>query len=73
MKDSSSLSILMLFLFEIMQLFVEETKRYYYQYLDILGRGHISLPDVTIQEMYLFLSITVQMGQDQRNTTNYRK
>jgi len=25
------------------------------------------LPDVTIQEMYCFLSVTVQMGHDQRD------
>jgi hypothetical protein len=56
----------MLFFLEIMQLLVEETNRYYHPYLDTLDEGRSPLPDVTKQEMYLFLSITVQMGHDQR-------
>jgi len=28
--------------------------------------GHCTLPDVTIQEMFLFLSIMLQMGHSQR-------
>jgi hypothetical protein len=64
-KDSSPLSMFMLFFLETMQLLVEETNRYYHQYLDALYEGCSSLPDVTIKEMYLFLSIIVQMGHDQ--------
>ena len=45
-KDSSPLSILMLFFFEIIQLLVEETNRYYHQYLDTLDEWWSSLPDV---------------------------
>lgn len=37
MNDCTPLSIFMLFLFEIMQLLVKETNRYYQQYLDVLG------------------------------------
>jgi hypothetical protein len=36
--------------------------------LDALDVGWYPLPDVTVQEMCLFLAIIVQMGQDQRDT-----
>jgi hypothetical protein len=51
-KDSSPLSVFMLFFLEIMRLLLEETNRYYHQYLDTLEEGRFPLPDVTIQEMY---------------------
>jgi hypothetical protein len=40
MKDCMPLSMFMLFFFEIMQLLVEWTNRYYHQHLDVLGEGH---------------------------------
>jgi len=46
---------------------VEETNRYYHQYFDTLGDGQSPLPDMTVQEMCLFLVIVVQMGHDQRD------
>jgi hypothetical protein len=55
----------MLFFLEIMQLLVEETNRYYHQYLDTLDEGCSPLPDVTVQEMYLFLSVTVLLPKRQ--------
>jgi len=61
-KDSLPPSIYMLFFFEIIQLLVEEINGYYHQYLDTLEEGQFSLPDVTIQEMCLFLTIIVRMG-----------
>jgi hypothetical protein len=54
----------MLFL-EIVQLLVEETNSYYHQYMDTLDKGRSPLPDVAVQEMHLFLAITVQMRHDQ--------
>ena len=54
--------------FEIVQLMVEETNRYYHQYLDALDEGQSSLPEMTVQEMCLFLAINLQMGHDQRDT-----
>lgn len=39
--------------------------RYYHHYLDILDEWYIPLHDVTIQEMYLFLSIILQMEDNQ--------
>jgi hypothetical protein len=50
-----------------MQILVEETNQYYHHCLDTL-EGCPPLPDVTIQEMYLFVTIILQMGHDQRDT-----
>jgi len=46
---------------------VEETNRYYHQYFNTLDEGHSPLPDMTVQEMCLFLATVVQMGHDQRD------
>jgi hypothetical protein len=56
----------MLFFFTIIQQLVEETNRYYHQNLDMLDEGCSPLPDLTVQDMYLFLAIIVQVGHDQR-------
>jgi hypothetical protein len=64
MKDCTPLSIVMLVLFEIMQLFVGKINRYCGQYLNVLDEVHSSLPDVAVNETYLFLSIIVQMEHD---------
>jgi hypothetical protein len=50
-----------------MQLLVEETNRYYHQYLETIAEGCSPLPDVTIPEMYLFISFVLQMGHDQKD------
>jgi hypothetical protein len=50
-----------------MQLLVEETNRYYHQYLETVAEGCSPLPNITKPEMYLFVSIIVQMGPDQRD------
>jgi hypothetical protein len=49
----------MLFFFDIIQLLMEETNRYYHQYLDTLDEERSPLPDVTVQEMCLFVAIIV--------------
>jgi hypothetical protein len=46
----------------VINLLVEETNRYYHQYLPTLDDGPSPLHDVTESEM--FLVITVQMGHD---------
>jgi hypothetical protein len=66
-KESSPLSIYMYFLFKIIQLLLEETNRYYHQYLDTLDEGWSPLTHVTVQEICLFLAIIVQMGHDLRD------
>jgi hypothetical protein len=62
---TSPLSISVLLLLEIMQQLVEQTNSYYHQYLDIFHKGRSPLPDLTVQEMYLFLPINVQLGHGQ--------
>jgi hypothetical protein len=56
------------FFLEIIQLLVVETNRYYHQDLDTLDEGGSPLPNVTVQEMYLFLVIILQMGHDLKDT-----
>jgi hypothetical protein len=57
---------------EIPPLFTQLSSRYYHQYLDILDEGQSPLPDVIVQEMYLFLAIFVRMGHNQKdNLKNY--
>jgi hypothetical protein len=58
----------MLFLFEIIQLLVEERNRYYHHNVDTVDVGLSPLPNVTIQEMCLYLDIIVKMGHNQRDT-----
>jgi hypothetical protein len=42
------LSSFVLFFLEIMQLLMEETNRYYHQYLETVDGGCSPLPDVTV-------------------------
>jgi hypothetical protein len=58
----------MLFFLEIIQLLVVETNRYYHQFLDTLVKGQFPLPDETLQEIYSFLDIILQMGHDLKGT-----
>jgi len=36
--------------------------------LDTVDEGHYTLPEVTVQEMYVFLAVIVRMGYDLRDT-----
>ena len=54
MTDSALLCIFMLFCFELVQLLLEETNWYYHQCLLTLEEGQWQLPDMTVQEIYLF-------------------
>jgi hypothetical protein len=67
-KESTAISVFMLFFAEIIQLLVDETNRYYKQYAEKLDEGPAPLSDVTVQEIYLFIAIILQMGHDQRET-----
>ena len=60
----------MLFCFEIIQLLVEETNRYYHQHLDTQDERRCALLGITVQDLCLFLAINVQMGHDQRDMLN---
>jgi len=46
---------------------VEETNRYYHQYLHTLDEGKSSLPDTTLQ-MCLFLAIIARWGMIRRTS-----
>jgi hypothetical protein len=46
------MSTVMLFFSEIMQLLLEETNKYYHQYLGMLDKGQAPLPNMIIQEVY---------------------
>jgi hypothetical protein len=58
----------MLFSLEIIQLLVLEMSRYYHQYLDSLDSGWSPLPDRTLQDMYSFFTLLLQMGHDTKET-----
>jgi hypothetical protein len=47
---------------------VEETNRYYPQYLDTLDHGPSPAPGIIECEIFLFLAIIVQMGHDIQNS-----
>jgi hypothetical protein len=51
----------MLYFASVITLLVEKTNRYCHQYLDTLDNGSSPLPET---EIFLFLTITVQMGHD---------
>jgi hypothetical protein len=57
----------MLYFTAIIHLLVVETNRYYHQYLDRLDDGLSPRSDVTDSEMFLFLVIIIQMGNDIRD------
>jgi hypothetical protein len=65
-KDSTPFSVFTLYFAHVITLLVEETNRYYHQYLSTLDDGSSPQPDVTESEMFLFLAIIVQMGHDIR-------
>jgi hypothetical protein len=63
-KDSTPFCVFMLYFAGIIRLLVEETNRYYNEYLNKLEDGPSPRPDVTDSEMFLFLGIIIQMGHD---------
>jgi hypothetical protein len=58
-KDSTPLSVFMLFFLKIIQLLAEEANRYYHQYLDTFDEGLTILPDMTIHKMHFFILLHV--------------
>jgi hypothetical protein len=67
-QKSTPLDILMLLFAEMLILLVEETNRYYHQYLETLDTGPLPLPDMIVPEMMLFLTIIIQMAHDIRDS-----
>jgi hypothetical protein len=69
-KDSTPITIFLLFFVEVIQLLVAETNKYCSQCLDTPDNdGRCSwLPDVIVKDMFIFLAIIIQMGQVGRDT-----
>jgi hypothetical protein len=67
--ESSPLSLFMLFSRQIFQLLLEETNRYFHQYMTSKNTASISAqsPDITIGEIYTFFAIIIQMGHDEHS------
>ena len=61
-RESTPLSILLLFFAEIITLPVVETNHYYHQFLDNFEDGPSPQCEVTEAEMFVFLALTLQMG-----------
>ena len=67
-KDSSPLSVLMLFFTEIFHLLVEQTNLYYQLHLDgQAGPSHL-LPDITLPDMMAFVALALKMGHELKDT-----
>ena len=60
--ESTPLSILLLFIVEIVTLLVVETNRYYHHLLDNFDDRPSPHREVTEAEMFAFLALTLQMG-----------
>jgi len=67
-KDSSPLSVLMLFFTEIFHLLVEQTNVYYQQHLDRQAGPSRRLPDITVPDMMTFIALALQMGHKRYTT-----
>jgi hypothetical protein len=66
-KSSTPFSVLIVYLTGVIQWFVEQTNLYYRQYLDALGEGPSSsslFADVTVLDIFLYFTVTIQMGHD---------
>jgi len=67
-KDSSPLSVLLLFFTEIFHLLVEQTNVYYQQHLDRQAGPSRQLPDITLPDMMTFVALALQMGHELKDT-----
>jgi len=67
-KDSSPLSVFMLFFTEIFHLLLEQTIVYYQQHLDELAGPSCWLPDFTLPDMMTFIALALQIGHELKDT-----
>jgi hypothetical protein len=69
LPETSPLTIFFLFFRQIFVILLRETNRYFHQYLASLDEAGIAAqqPDITMEEMYRFFAIIIQMGHDQRD------
>jgi len=64
--ESSPFSIFIPFFRQVFQIILTETNRYFHQYMSSRTTGSTSAqpPDITIEEMYTFFGLMIQMGND---------
>ena len=67
-KDSSPLSVLMLFFTKIFHLLVEQNNVYYQQHLDRQTGPSRQLPDITFSGMMTFVALALQMEHELKDT-----
>jgi len=67
--ESSPFSIFILFFRQVFQIILRETNRYFHQYMSSRTTGSTSahLSDITIEEMYTFFGLVIQVGHDQHH------
>ena len=67
--ESSPFSIFILFFRQVFQIILTETNRYFHQYMSSRATGSTSTqpPDITIEEIYKFFGLMIQMGNDPRH------
>ena len=63
---SSPLRVVVLYFAKIITLLVVENNHYYHNYVNRFDIGPTLEPDITKPEMYVFLALTIQMGQTDR-------
>jgi len=67
-KDSSPMSVLLMFFTEIFHLLFEQTNVYYQQNLDRQAGPSHRLPDVILPDMMTFVALALQMGHELKDT-----
>ena len=67
-KDSSPLSVLMLFFTEIFHLLLEQTNIYYQQHFGGQARPSRRLPDITLLDVMILVALALQMGHELKDT-----
>ena len=67
-KESSPLSVLLMFFTEIFRLLVEQTNMYYQQHLGRQAGPSRQLPDITLPDMMTFVALTLHMGHELKDT-----
>ena len=71
-----SLSIFILFFKQVFQIILTETNRYFHQYMSSRTTGSTAAQpsDITIEEMYTFFGLIIQIGNDQcHSLKDYRE
>jgi hypothetical protein len=68
--ESSPFSIFIHFFSQIFQIMLDETNHYFHQYMASKNTGSTSAqpPDITIEEMYSFFALVIQMGHNQHGS-----